>query len=144
MSPKHILITGNMGYVGPNVIRHLRERFASAKLTGLDVGFFAHCLTGVHALPERLLDMQLYQDIRSVTPQSLEGVDAIEVLDDALARRHAERLGLRLTGTLGLLLDAKTADHIDEVTPLLDGLQRLGFRLSPATRNAVLHLAEEV
>jgi len=54
------------------------------------------------------------------------------------------RLGLRLTGTLGLLLDAKTAGHIDVVTPLLDALQSLGFRLSPATRNAVLRLAEEV
>jgi len=37
----------------------------------------------------------------------LEMPDAIVVLDDALARRVAEMLGARLTGTLGLLLDAK-------------------------------------
>ncbi len=80
----------------------------------------------------------------AVLALALESADAVVILDDALARRHAERLGLRLIGTLGLLLDAKTAGHIDAVTPLLDALQRLGFRLSRATRDAVLHLAEEV
>jgi predicted nucleic acid-binding protein len=80
----------------------------------------------------------------AVLALALESADAVVILEDALARRHAERLSLRLTGTLDLLLDAKTAGHIDEVTPLLDTLQRLGFRLSPATRHAVLHLAEEV
>jgi len=38
---------------------------------------------------------------------ALESPEAVAVLDDALARRVAETLGLRLTGTLGLLLDAK-------------------------------------
>jgi len=79
----------------------------------------------------------------AVLALALESADAVVILDDALARRPAERLGLRLTGTLGLLLDAKTAGHIDLVTPLLDALQGLGFRLSPATRSAVLHLADE-
>lgn len=32
---------------------------------------------------------------------ALEIQDAVVILDDGLARRHAQRLGLRLTGTLG-------------------------------------------
>ena len=79
----------------------------------------------------------------AVLALALESGDAIVALDDALARRHAERLGLRLTGTLGLLLDAKRGGHIDAVMPLLDALQTLGFRLSATTRQAVLHLADE-
>jgi predicted nucleic acid-binding protein len=74
---------------------------------------------------------------------ALESRDAIVVLDDALARQAAEALDIRLTGTLGLLLDAKRAGLIPAVTPLLDQLQALRFRLAPHTRAAVLKLAGE-
>ena len=40
-----ILITGNMGYVGPSVVRRLRHTYPQATLVGLDEGYFAHCLT---------------------------------------------------------------------------------------------------
>lgn len=74
---------------------------------------------------------------------ALELGEAVVVLDDALARRVAETLGLRLTGTLGLLLDAKRAGLIAAVGPLLDQLQALRFRVAPHTRAAVLKLAGE-
>jgi len=74
---------------------------------------------------------------------ALESLDAVAVLDDALARRVAETLGLRLTGTLGLLLDAKRAGLVEVVAPLLDRLQALRFRLALHTRAAVLRLAGE-
>jgi predicted nucleic acid-binding protein len=74
---------------------------------------------------------------------ALELPQAVVVLDDALARRVAQTLGLRLTGTLGLLVDAKRADLISAVEPFLDRLQALRFRLAPHTRNAVLKLAGE-
>jgi predicted nucleic acid-binding protein len=80
----------------------------------------------------------------AVLALALERNDAIVILDDALARRHAEVLGLRLTGTLGVLLDAKRAGLVPAVTPLVDELQRLGFRLSRDTRNAFLRLAGEL
>ncbi len=73
----------------------------------------------------------------------LENRDAVMVLDDALARRVAEGLGLQFTGTLGVLLAAKRARLIVEVAPLLDRLQTLGFRLGASTRSAVLELAGE-
>ncbi len=74
---------------------------------------------------------------------ALELPEAIVVLDDALARRVADTLGIRLTGTLGLLLDAKKAGLIPAVKPVLDQLQALRFRLAPYTRLAVLRLAGE-
>jgi predicted nucleic acid-binding protein len=74
---------------------------------------------------------------------ALESHDAIVVLDDALARQAAEALDIRLTGTLGLLLDAKRAGLIAAVAPLLDQLQALRFRLAPHTRAAVLKSAGE-
>ena len=74
---------------------------------------------------------------------ALESRDAVVVLDDALARQVAEMLDLQLTGTLGLLLDAKRANLVSAVAPLLDRLQDLRFRLAPHTRAAVLKLAGE-
>jgi len=74
---------------------------------------------------------------------ALESHDAIIVVDDDLARRTAEALGLRLTGTLGILLDAKRAGLIPAVGPFLDQLQELRFRLAAHTRAAVLELAGE-
>lgn len=65
-----IMITGNMGYVGPSVVRHLRQTYPHAHLTGIDTGFFAHCLTNAKVLPELDLDQQIFLDIRKI-PDSL-------------------------------------------------------------------------
>ena len=51
-----ILITGNMGYIGPCVADQLRGSYPDAKLVGLDMGYFAHCLTGANTLPECRID----------------------------------------------------------------------------------------
>ena len=48
-----ILITGNMGYVGPVLVRRLREFYPDATLVGFDLGYFGNCLSTVDALPER-------------------------------------------------------------------------------------------
>ena len=72
-----ILVTGNMGYVGPIVVEHLREARPDAHLVGLDTGFFAHCLTGTNVLPERRLDCQWFGDVRRPPAGALEGVDAV-------------------------------------------------------------------
>ena len=72
-----ILITGNMGYVGPGVVRQLRSTYPNAKIVGYDLGFFAHCVTGVRVLPEMLLDFQVFGDVRTMLSSFLEGFDAV-------------------------------------------------------------------
>jgi predicted nucleic acid-binding protein len=74
---------------------------------------------------------------------AMERPDAIAVVDDKLARRVAETLNIRFTGTLGILLDAKRKGLIDGVAPLLDRLQLLAFRVSPAARALILRAAGE-
>jgi nucleoside-diphosphate-sugar epimerase len=72
-----ILITGNMGYIGPVVVAHLRNRLPTAELIGFDASFFAHCLTGADSLPESLLDRQHFGDVREFPAELLSGVDAV-------------------------------------------------------------------
>lgn len=72
-----ILITGNMGYVGPVVARHLRKVFPGAYLAGYDRGWFGHCLTTRDPLPETLLDEQRFGDVRDLGAEQLRGFDAV-------------------------------------------------------------------
>lgn len=80
---------------------------------------------------------------REVLALALETPDSVCILDDALARQVAKAMQLRVTGTLGVLIDAKRSGIIPSVCPLLDQLQSLGFRLATHTRAAVLLLAGE-
>ena len=66
-----------MGYVGPVLTRHLRQRFPKAELIGFDSGFFAHNLTGAKTFPETLLDRMHFGDIRDFPPDLLEDVNAV-------------------------------------------------------------------
>ena len=72
-----ILLTGNMGYVGPGLEEQLRRSRPEATLAGFDMGFFAHCLSGAQMLPERRLDVQHFGDLRDLDERVLEGVDAV-------------------------------------------------------------------
>ena len=65
------------------------------------------------------------------------------IIDEAKGRRYAQRMGFRLTGTLGVLLLAKERGMIDSVTPLLADLQAAGLRLHPVLITRVLRLAGE-
>ncbi len=72
-----ILVTGNMGYVGPVVVEHLRRTFPDAEIDGFDAGFFGSCLTGTDTLPECLLDRQFFGDVRDCDGSLLKGTDVV-------------------------------------------------------------------
>jgi nucleoside-diphosphate-sugar epimerase len=72
-----VLITGNMGYIGPCVVKHLRATHRDMTLIGFDMGYFATCLTGTDMLPECDLDIQHFGDVRHISPDLLENVDAV-------------------------------------------------------------------
>jgi nucleoside-diphosphate-sugar epimerase len=72
-----ILITGNLGYVGPGVSAHLRKTLPSPYLVGFDSGFFAHALSNASSFPERMLDEQRYGDVRDLSVSDLAGFDGV-------------------------------------------------------------------
>lgn len=72
-----ILITGNLGYVGAAVTRRLRSRLPDATLAGVDMGYFAQCVTTPGRLAESLLDVQHFADLRRLPNEVLAGVDAV-------------------------------------------------------------------
>lgn len=94
-------------------------------------------------LPAVALPSGLDAGEADVLALALECSDAVVILDDARARQAARVLGVRLTGTLGLLLDAKRVGLIPTIKPVLDDLQSRRFRLASQTRVLVLRLAGE-
>jgi nucleoside-diphosphate-sugar epimerase len=89
-----ILITGNMGYVGPNVVTQLRAAFPDAILYGYDMAYFAASLTNAVTLPERDLNAQLFGDVRTMSAEVLAGVDVVihlsAISNDAMGNRFED------------------------------------------------------
>ena len=66
------------------------------------------------------------------------------LLDEREGRHAAQRLGLRVTGVVGLLLEAKSRGVVGTIRPRLDALRhKAGFYLSEPVYHAALSLAGE-
>jgi uncharacterized protein len=74
---------------------------------------------------------------------ALESGDVFIILGDLAARRVAIQLGLKVIGTVGMLLRAKQQGVISEIKPLLIALNQADFRISEAIVRRALQLAGE-
>ena len=63
--------------------------------------------------------------------------------DDLGARRLAAAQGIRVVGTLGLLVRGKRAGLLDAVRPILEAMVAMGLRVSPDLVEEILVLAGE-
>ena len=93
--------------------------------------------------PVLTLLSDLWRGEAEVLALALEIPGATALLDDGLARKIARARGIRLVGTLGLLVQAKARKLIERVGPMMDQLEARGFHLDPATRVVILDLAGE-
>lgn len=74
---------------------------------------------------------------------ALQTPDSLTLMDDLAGRRAARARGLRLTGSLGVVLRAKQAGLVDEVGPLIDRFVAAGACFSASLRELVLRRAGE-
>ncbi|GAA3959801.1 DUF3368 domain-containing protein [Mucilaginibacter dorajii] len=65
------------------------------------------------------------------------------ILDDSDARRFAEKLGMPVKGTIGLLLIAKNRELIPLLKPYFDLIQQTNFRIAQTILDKVLRDAGE-
>ncbi|MEW6743475.1 MAG: DUF3368 domain-containing protein [Planctomycetota bacterium] len=89
------------------------------------------------------LETQLGRGEASAIALAMEIPGAVLLLDEKKARRVAQQLGLRITGTLGLILCAKRRGFLPAVRPILDELERVGFRMTRRLRLEALRLSGE-
>ena len=65
------------------------------------------------------------------------------IIDDQVARNYAKFLGLKVTGTLGVLIKGKEKGLIKEITPLMDTLIRNGIYISNKLYKDIIKIAGE-
>ncbi len=110
-----ILVTGNLGYIGPVVIKWLHAHLDNSTIVGLDVGYYKNCITtNVEELNSYLPDIQHFGDIRDVELDFLNGFDAIvhlaAVSNDPMGKRfHDATYEINYKGTARLAKLAKRA-----------------------------------
>ena len=76
---------------------------------------------------------------------AVEMNDALLLMDERLGRDTARHFGIRYTGAVGILIEAKHKGFIPAIRPHLDALRDLaGFRVSEALYQRVLHDAGEI
>jgi len=119
-----ILITGNMGYIGPVLVRHLRSAMPDATLIGYDSGLFAHCLTAAGALPETAIAAQHFGDVRTLPDTLLASVDAVVML----AAVSNDPMGVKFEGVTDAINHLACADIARRAVAL--GCSRVVFASS--------------
>jgi predicted nucleic acid-binding protein len=65
------------------------------------------------------------------------------VLDDRAAKNCALSLNIPVRGTIGVLLLAKRLGHLQLITPVLQQLEKAGFRIDPTVLSTAKKLADE-
>jgi len=109
-----ILITGNMGYIGPAVVRRLRASYPQAQLVGLDIGYYGNCITNTESLPERRVNIQYFGDVRQLPNDVVNGVDAVvhlaAISNDPIGNKFEEvTLDINYRASVELAKKAKIA-----------------------------------
>lgn len=75
---------------------------------------------------------------------ALELTNSTLIIDDLSARNYAKRLGLDVTGTIGVLVRAKIDGHVSSIRPFIDAIRMTDFRFSETVeKNAFILAGEE-
>ncbi|HCS20902.1 MAG TPA: DUF3368 domain-containing protein [Bacteroidetes bacterium] len=92
---------------------------------------------------QKILEMDLDEGEASAIALSFELSNSILILDELKGRRIAEKLQLRYSGTIGLILRAKQEGIISAIKPILTKMRGTNFRFSERLLDTILELAGE-
>lgn len=92
---------------------------------------------------QEILQLDLDQGEASVIALCLELNDPVLLMDDLKGRNIAQKLGVKFSGTFGLILKAKQAGILKKVTPVLKKIRCTDFRFSEELFQEILKEAGE-
>jgi len=79
---------------------------------------------------QQILELQIDKGEASAIALAIEIRDSSLILDDYKARKIAENLGLKITGTIGVIIKAKLQGVIPSIKPYLEQIKKTDFRIS--------------
>lgn len=92
---------------------------------------------------QKVLEQTVDKGEASIMVLALEMENCIVSIDDLKARKVAKRMGLRVTGTLGIIQKAKKAGYIESMRETMEKLKRVDFRISERIEQELLRLSGE-
>lgn len=92
---------------------------------------------------QTILEATLDKGEASAIALAVEHPDCLLIIDDLKGRKFAKKLGLTITGSLGILIAAKKAGTIPTVKPFIDKIKQTNFRISDNLVQRVLTQVNE-
>lgn len=87
---------------------------------------------------QSVLNLFLGKGEASVITLCLENADSLLIIDEKKGRRIAKDLGLKIVGTLGVILKAKENGLINSTESIMEKLEKAKFRISPSLKAKIL------
>ncbi|HSW53924.1 MAG TPA: DUF3368 domain-containing protein [Ignavibacteriaceae bacterium] len=92
---------------------------------------------------QKILELTVDSGEASAIALAVEHSDCLLILDDQKARRLAAELNLKYTGTIALLVEAKSKGYITSVRPIINKIRKTNFHLTPELEKKILKSAGE-
>lgn len=92
---------------------------------------------------KQILGFQLDKGEASVIELAIETPGSTIILDDLKARTVAQKLGIEITGTIGVIVKAKQNGVISSIKPYLDKIRKNGFHLTDEIEKQALLISGE-
>lgn len=90
-----------------------------------------------------LLELQIDKGESSAIALALENPGSLLIMDDYKARKIAEQLNIKFTGTLGVIIKAKKEGKIDSIKAIIVKLKQTNFYITEELEKEILRLSGE-
>jgi len=140
-----LIVLSKIGELGllPSVYGDIIITDAVAEEFGLPLPEWMRLMNPRDGHYQQILETQVDRGEASAIALALELEDCTLIVDDQKARVMGERLGLHITGTLGVVIKAKRIGVIPSIIPLLEKIRGTDFRISEELEAIALREAGE-
>jgi predicted nucleic acid-binding protein len=91
----------------------------------------------------KLLNLELDEGESSGIALALENESSLLIIDEKKGRGIAKKLGIKITGILGVMIRAKETGVVEKIKPLIDKLEKVDFRMSARLKSQILERVGE-
>jgi len=90
-----------------------------------------------------LLELELDKGESSAIALAIEKDDSLLIIDEKKGRKVAKKMGLKITGLLGVIVKAKENGLIEKVKPIIEDLEKVEFHISKTLKEQILNRVNE-
>ena len=84
------------------------------------------------------LNLDLDKGESSGIALALENESSLLIIDEKKGRGIAKELGIRIIGILGVIIKAKEMGLVNQIRPLIEKLEKAGFRMSKKLKSKIM------